>query len=216
MHFFSCLSIKVRGSEIRAVTDRRRRGNFGCSHAGISQSHLDFHDILSFLGWVGFPSHHFIAPNIIWKFVPESASCGELSVVRSWRTLSLPILYPLSLVPELHQDHWRLIPRRPGWVEVRRQGFTDLVSGKVALPSFYNTEKHLPITLADTADNLTSSSLPLHPHHLISLNFTNWRLPVKSLSLATAFQDWPIISPSTKIHTLPHAELTHLTLFFLN
>ena len=37
--FFSCLSIKVRGSEMRAVTDRRRRGNFGCSHAGISQSH---------------------------------------------------------------------------------------------------------------------------------------------------------------------------------
>lgn len=74
------------------------------------------------------------------------------------------MLHPLSLVPESHQDHWRQIPRRPGWVEVTRQGFADLVSGKVALPSFYNTEKHLPITLADTVDNLTSSSLALHPH----------------------------------------------------
>lgn len=70
-----------------------------------------------------------------------------------------------------------------------------LLSGKVALPSFCTTEKCLPTTLADTVDGLKAFIVRLAllvllilPTWFSSIFADQW-LPVKSPSLATAFQD---------------------------
>lgn len=95
-------------------------GELGCSHAGISQFHLDFHGILTFLGWVGFPSDHVMSLKLSGEFVPESASCGN-SVVPILKGLHKHYVIPCLLGAESLGSLERKFPGGRAWVEVTRQ-----------------------------------------------------------------------------------------------
>lgn len=173
------------------------------------------HYISTPLGRTGFRFDHFVmSPKITLKLVSESMSCGET---------------PRSS-PEGPHGCWCSIlisglnhTRIPGCSFPGRQaggkpgeglcgrGFWKATDSWSICPALLLRSRKAPSCHPGWHGVLTALCLTLwpwiicalRPHSCwFSLLLTYWWLPVKSSSLAIAFQDWPIFSPSTKSHAL--------------